>query len=57
MNKRKLFSGYAIFVNKGDRYKTRQRFTIAHKIAHFILHREAIGDGIVDDALYRSGLC
>lgn len=34
---------------------TRQRFTIAHEIAHFILHRDSIGDGIVDNALYRSG--
>ena len=48
-------SGYAIFVNKEDP-PPRQRFTIAHEIAHFILHQEAIGDGIVDDALYRSGL-
>ncbi len=31
-------------------------FTIAHEIAHYILHRELIGDGIVDDILYRSGL-
>jgi Zn-dependent peptidase ImmA (M78 family) len=48
-------SGYAIFVNKNDA-STRQRFTIAHEIAHFILHKDEIGDGIVDDALYRSGL-
>lgn len=48
-------SGYAIFVNAADSYR-RQRFTIAHEIAHFLLHREAIGDGIVEDALYRSGL-
>lgn len=48
-------SGYAIFVNKKDSSK-RQRFTIAHEIAHFILHKDAIGDRIVDDALYRSGL-
>lgn len=48
-------SGYAIIVNKKDA-AARQRFTIAHEIAHFILHKEAIGDGIVDDALYRSGL-
>lgn len=48
-------SGYAIFVNS-KHSKTRQRFTIAHEIAHYILHRDAIGDGIVDDGLYRSGL-
>jgi Zn-dependent peptidase ImmA (M78 family) len=34
---------------------TRQRFTLAHEIAHFILHRDAIGDGIIDNGMYRSG--
>lgn len=34
--------------------ETRQRFTIAHELAHYILHRDLIGDGITDDALYRS---
>lgn len=34
----------------------RQRFTLAHEIAHFLLHRDLIGDGIVDDILYRSTL-
>lgn len=34
---------------------TRQRFTLAHEIAHYILHRDAIGDGIVDNGMYRSG--
>ncbi len=48
-------SGYAIYIN-GDHAETRQRFTLAHEIAHFILHKENIGDGIADDALYRSGL-
>lgn len=33
--------------------ETRQRFTIAHELAHYLLHRDLIGDGIVDDALYR----
>ena len=48
-------SGYAIFVNDADA-PVRKRFTIAHEIAHFILHKGEIGDGIVEDALYRSGL-
>ena len=48
-------SGYAIFAN-GDHAPTRRRFTIAHEIGHFVLHRELIGDGITDDALYRSRL-
>jgi Zn-dependent peptidase ImmA (M78 family) len=30
------------------------RYTAAHEIAHFVLHRDLIGDGIVDDAMYRS---
>jgi hypothetical protein len=34
--------------------RTRQRFTIAHEIAHFVLHRNLIGDGIEDDGRYRS---
>lgn len=48
-------SGYAIFVNKAHP-ETRKRFTIAHEIAHYVLHEDQIGDGIFDDALYRSGL-
>jgi Zn-dependent peptidase ImmA (M78 family) len=35
---------------------TRQRFTIAHEIAHYVLHRDLIGDGIRDSGLYRSRL-
>jgi Zn-dependent peptidase ImmA (M78 family) len=48
-------SGFAIFVN-GDHPRVRRRFTIAHEIAHYILHEPEIGDGLIDDALYRSGL-
>lgn len=48
-------SGYAIFVN-ASHPSVRRRFTIAHEIAHFVLHRDLIEDGLVDDALYRSGL-
>ncbi len=48
--------GYRIKIN---RYETRerQRFTLAHEIAHFLLHQKEInrGDGIVDNVLYRSG--
>lgn len=44
-----------IRVNRHD-VKERQRFTLAHEIAHFLLHRDKIGDGITDDILYRSGL-
>lgn len=34
----------------------RQRFTLAHEIAHAVLHPDLIGDGIADDARWRSGL-
>ena len=46
---------FNIYVN-GDHHVHRRRFTIAHEIAHFVLHRDLIGRGISDDALYRSGL-
>ena len=44
---------YIIHVN-ASHPETRRRFTIAHEIAHFVLHRELIGNGIEDDAMYRS---
>lgn len=47
--------GFDIFVNADHPY-VRRRFTIAHEIAHAVLHPDLIGDGITDDALYRSGL-
>ena len=46
---------FVIRVNKADSSR-RQRFTVAHEIAHFLLHRDHIGGGIRDDALYRSDL-
>ena len=46
---------YNIYVN-ASHAKTRRRFTVAHEVAHYVLHRDSIGDGITDDALYRSGL-
>jgi predicted transcriptional regulator len=48
-------AGYSIVVNKAQP-RVRQRFTVAHEIAHFLLHRDRIGDGLEDDALLRSGL-
>jgi predicted transcriptional regulator len=50
-------SGFAIAVNALHSPK-RQRFTVAHEIAHFILHRDLIGPRgeVVDDAMYRSSL-
>ncbi|MEL7797964.1 ImmA/IrrE family metallo-endopeptidase [Idiomarina loihiensis] len=52
---KKLDQNYLIRVNRHD-VKERQRFTVAHEISHYLLHREQIGDGIVDDILYRSSL-
>lgn len=47
--------GFVIRINRHDPIK-RQRFTVAHELSHFLLHREEIGDGIKDDVLYRSCL-
>jgi predicted transcriptional regulator len=44
--------GYEIYVNVTD-HPRRQRFTIAHEIAHFILHRDMIGDGFNEDVMFR----
>lgn len=48
-------SGFNVRVNRHDSGK-RQRFTVAHEIGHFLLHRDQIGTGISDDVLYRSTL-
>ena len=48
-------SGFRITVN-GRHHLRRQRFTLAHEIGHYILHRDLIGDGLTDDGLYRSTL-
>ena len=44
---------FVVTVNR-NHPETRRRFTVAHEIAHFVLHRDLIGDGIVNDGLYRS---
>lgn len=47
---------YQIQVNNTD-VAVRQRFTVAHELAHYLLHRSQIGtDGITDSILYRSKL-
>src|ERR1700730_14453439 len=48
-------SGFSILINSDDGLR-RQKFTLAHEIAHFILHRDLIESGIVDDTMYRSDL-
>lgn len=46
------------FVIKVNRYESpeRQRFTIAHEIAHFLLHKDYILTGVIDNVMYRSTL-
>lgn len=48
-------SGFSIYLNSTD-VPRRRRFTLAHEIAHYILHRDLIGDGLIDDGMYRSKL-
>jgi hypothetical protein len=48
-------SGYEIQVNKYDSPE-RQRFTVAHELGHFLLHRDKIGSGVTDTVLFRSQL-
>ncbi|MCE9650010.1 MAG: ImmA/IrrE family metallo-endopeptidase [Parvibaculum sp.] len=48
---------YVIRVNRSEA-RERQRFTIGHELAHYLLHRHVIDsspDGIRDTVLYRSG--
>jgi hypothetical protein len=48
-------SGWSILVRATDPL-VRKRFTVAHEVSHFVLHRSEIGDGITDDEFYRSSL-
>ena len=48
---------YIVRVNRYEA-RERQRFTIAHELAHYFLHRDIIDrseNGISDNVLYRSG--
>lgn len=50
-------NGYTIKVNRNEA-RERQRFTIGHELAHYLLHRDVVDsspDGITDNVLYRSG--
>ncbi|MBN9487881.1 MAG: ImmA/IrrE family metallo-endopeptidase [Alphaproteobacteria bacterium] len=46
-------SGFVIFVNEAH-HINRQRFTVAHEIGHFMLHRDRAENGIQDDEFYRA---
>lgn len=45
--------GYKITINASDA-ETRKRFTLAHELGHFMLHRHLIDQGLDDDRAYRS---
>ncbi len=53
MIERRENGSYLISVNANDP-QTRQRFTIAHELGHFMYHKDKMGDGIDDDRAYRS---
>lgn len=51
---------YKISIQKNDHY-FRKRFTMAHELGHFLLHKDKIGEQGLDDskayrALYRRGI-
>lgn len=46
---------YIIRVHENDP-KRRRRFTLAHEVGHFLLHRDLMDGNIVDNTMYRSAL-
>jgi Zn-dependent peptidase ImmA (M78 family) len=44
---------YRITANKAESY-FRRRFTMAHELAHYLLHKDLIGAGVDDTRAYRS---
>lgn len=48
-------SGFTIRVNTSDSLR-QKRLTVAHEIAHFLRHRDRIGNRLFDDRMYRSRL-
>lgn len=46
-------SSFLLTISATDSF-TRQRFTIAHELGHYMLHRHLVGDGLDDDRAYRS---
>lgn len=48
-------SRYSIVVRASEPF-VRKRFTVAHEIAHFLLHRNRIGSFLLEDAWLRSNL-
>ncbi len=50
---RRFDGTYAIAINRGHAV-TRQRFTAAHELAHYIYHRDLVGEGVGDTRAYRA---
>lgn len=50
----RLNQGKFIIRVNASHANTRQRFTAAHELGHYILHRSLIGEGIDDNKAYRS---
>lgn len=46
---------YEVRINKYE-VPERQRFTLAHEIAHFLIHKDDIQGGVIDSVMYRSAL-
>ena len=46
-------SGFVIIVDRNEA-SVRQRFTAAHELGHFLLHRDLIGERIEDNYMLRS---
>ena len=44
---------YKISIQKNDHY-FRKRFTMAHELGHFLLHKDKIGEGLDDSKMYRA---
>lgn len=47
------YSNYRITINEMDSHN-RKRFTLAHEIGHYMLHRDLIGDGLGDTKAYKT---
>lgn len=48
-------SGFRIKINRHESVE-RQRFTLAHEISHYLLHKDFIRSGVIDNTMYRSSL-